>query len=266
MPAKGVSVSLSDCYAVLLGDSLLPWAAAAAVLAGVVRGMSGFGQALVFVPLVGLLYEPKFAVPLLWVTDALATPLLVRPHLGRVEWREVVPLAIGGAAMVPAGIWLLGHLDPILLRWAICSIVLLCTAGVAAGWRFPVAATRPVSLVIGGVSGLVGGVGGMAGVPLVLFWIGRNNDSGQIRSNVFIYLWLLILVSLAVGAFDGLLSAGVLLEGLVLAPCYGVAMVVGSWLFHRTHAVSLSRRDAIFRWVALGLCAASACVGLPVWG
>ena len=265
MPAKGVCVSLSTCCGVLLGDPFLPWAAAAVALAGVVRGMSGFGQALVFVPLAGLLYEPKFAVPLLWVADALLTPLLLRPHLHRVEWSEIIPLAIGGTALLPVGIWLLGHLDPISLRWAICSIVLLCTAGVAAGWRFQIAATRLVSLAIGGLSGVAGGATGMAGVPLVLFWLGRDNDTVKIRSNVFIYLWLLVLVSLAVGAGQGLLSSRVLLEGLVLAPCYAAATVAGNQLFHRTHAIAASRREAIFRRLALGLCAASACAGLPIW-
>lgn len=259
-------MSPSTCCGVLLGDPFLLWAAAAAVLAGVVRGMSGFGQALVFVPLAGLLYEPKFAVPLLWVTDALVTPLLVRPHLRRAEWPEIVPLAIGGAALLPAGIWLLDHLDPIVLRWAICSMVLLCTAGVAAGWRFQVAATPPVSLAIGGLSGLAGGATGMSGVPLVLFWLGRNNDAGQIRANVFVYLWLLVLASLAAGALQGLLSSRVMLEGLILAPCYAVATAVGNQIFHRAHAISPARREAIFRRLALGLCAASACVGLPVWG
>jgi uncharacterized protein len=266
MPAKGVFMSLSACCGVLLGDPFLPWVAAVAVLAGLVRGVSGFGQALVFVPLAGLLYQPKFAVPLLWVADALVTPLLLRPHLRRADWPEIIPLVIGGTAMLPAGIWLLNHLDPNLLRWGISSLVLLSSVAVAAGWRFQVPATWVVSLAVGGLSGLTGGATGIKGVPLVLFWLGGNNDPGRIRSNIFIYLWLLVLVSLAAGGFEGLLSSRLLLEGLVLAPCYLVAMIVGNWVFHRTQAASSPQRDAMFRRLALGLCVASACAGLPIWG
>jgi uncharacterized membrane protein YfcA len=258
-------MSLSDCCGVLLNDRFLPWAAAATMLAGLVRGATGFGQALVFVPLAGLLYEPKIAVPLLWVTDALVTPLLLRPHLRRADWSEIIPLVIGGTVMLPLGIWLLNHVDPILLRWAISSLVLLSTVAVAAGWRFRLAATYPVSLAVGGLSGLTGGATGIKGAPLVVFWLGRNNDAGQIRSNIFIYLWLTVLVSLAVGAAQGLLSSRILLEGLVLAPCYGIAMVAGNWVFHRSQDLSPIRREMIFRRLALGLCAASACAGLPIW-
>jgi uncharacterized protein len=257
---------LSDCCRTLFDDPMLPWAAAAVVLAGVVRGISGFGQALVFVPLAGLLYQPRFAVPLLWVADALVTPLLLRPHLRRAEWSEIVPLAIGGMALLPAGIWLLNHLDPKPLRWAICALVLLSTAAVAAGWRFQVAATRQWSLAVGGLSGLAGGATGMSGPPLVLFWLGRSADSTLIRSNIFVYLWMLGLVSLAVGAVQGLLPSRLLLDGLVLAPCYALATLVGNQVFHRTRGTSSQRREVLFRWLALGLCVASACVGLPIWG
>jgi len=259
-------VSPSICCRALMGDPSLPWAVAAAVLAGVVRGTSGFGQALVFVPLAGLLYPPQFAVPLLWVFDALLTPMLIRPHLRRAVWSEIVPLVIGGVALLPAGLWLLRHLDPVVLRWVICSIVLLCTVGVAAGWRVRVAATPIVSMAVGGLSGLVGGATGVKGAPLVLFWLGRKSDADQIRSNIFIYLWLTVLASLAFGAAEGLVSAPVLREGVVLAPCYALASVAGNGIFRCTHRMSPARREAIFRWLALGLCAASACAGLPVWG
>ncbi len=258
---KGVFMPFSDS----LGDPLLPWAVAAVVLAGVVRGVSGFGQGLVFIPLAGLLYQPKFAVPLLWVADALVTPLLLRPHARRAEWAEIVPLAIGGTALLPAGIWILNHLDPTMLRWVICLIVLLSTAGIAAGWRVQLKPTRLLALGVGGLSGLVGGATGMTGVPLVLFWLGRDTDAARLRSNVFIFLWLVGLVSLAAGAVQGLLGSRVLWEGLILAPCYAVATVLGNLIFHRTHGDSTLAREAMFRRLALGLCAASAVAGLPVW-
>src|SRR5487761_2330411 len=94
------------CNGAALFDLRLVWAMAAITVAGIVRGASGFGQALVFVPLAGLLYPPAVAVPLLWVADASVTPLLLRPHLPGTHWPEVLQLAIGGAAALPVGVWL----------------------------------------------------------------------------------------------------------------------------------------------------------------
>jgi len=251
--------------AALVADPRLPWAIAMIMLAGVVRGASGFGQALVFVPLAGVFYPPSVAVPLLWLADALVTPLLVRPHLRQAEWAEVLPLVIGGAVLLPVGILVLTHLDPLVLRWVICVTVLVSTLAIAAGWRFQVTATRPWAVAVGGLAGFFGGATGMSGPPLILFWLGRSAQAARIRSNIFLYLWITGLISLAVAAMKGLLPAPLLAAGLVLAPCYAAATLVGNVVFHRAGRHLADRREALFRRAALGLCAASAMLGLPIW-
>ena len=256
---------IPSCCAIAGVDPRIVGAMAAITLAGVVRGASGFGQALVFVPRAGLLYRPAVAVPMLWVVDAFATPLLLRPHLRNTDWREVLLLVLGGAAALPAGVWLLTQADPVVMRWVICTLVLLCTLAFAAGWSVQVPETAPYGLLLGGLSGLAGGATGMSGPPLILSWLGRRAAAARIRSNIFVYLWLLGFVSLGAGAANGLLTYTRLLQGLALAPCYAGAMFAGSLLFHRSGRMSLQRRERLFRRAALGLCAASACAGLPLW-
>lgn len=249
---------------VLLGDPSLPWAIAIIALAGVVRGASGFGQALVFVPLAGMFYPPSFAVPLLWLADALVTPMLLRPHLRQAEWAEVVPLLMGGAALLPVGILVLTRLDPLVLRWVICVTVLASTAAIAAGWRFRLTARRSWAVAVGGLAGFFGGATGMSGPPLILFWLGRSAHAARIRSNIFLYLWITGLISLAIAAAHGLLPLRLLADGVVLAPCYAAATMLGNRLFHHAGIHLPGHREALFRRAALGLCTASALLGLPL--
>ena len=251
--------------ALAFSDPTLPWAIAVIALAGVVRGASGFGQALVFVPLAGLFYAPRFAVPLLWLADAMVTPLLLRPHWRQAEWGEVLPLVVGGALLLPVGIVVLTRLDPTLLRWIICITVLASTAAIAVGWRFEVRETRLWAVVVGGLAGFFGGATGMSGPPLVLFWLGRSAHAARIRSNIFLYLWLTGLISLAIAAIRGLLPVHLLADGVVLAPCYAVATLLGNVAFHQAGTHFAAHREMLFRRLALGLCAAAATVGLPIW-
>lgn len=253
------------CGSTSIIDGRFAGALVAIALAGVVRGASGFGQALVFVPLAGLFYPPAAAVPMLWVVDAIGTPLLLRPHLRGTDWREVLLLVAGGAAALPAGVWLLTQLDPIVMRWVICSLVLVCTAALAFGWSVAVPETAASNVMLGILSGLGGGATGMSGPPLILTWLGRRTTAARIRSNIFVYLWLLGFASLAAGAANGLLTRVRLLEGLALAPCYAAAMFAGSFLFHHAGRLAPERREMLFRHLALWLCAASACAGLPLW-
>ena len=64
---------------------------AAAALAGLVRGFSGFGAAMVFVPIAGALYSPEQAVVLLFLTDTVVDSVVEADgKVGGLNIRNVV--------------------------------------------------------------------------------------------------------------------------------------------------------------------------------
>jgi uncharacterized membrane protein YfcA len=72
-------------------------------LAGLVRGFSGFGAALIFVPLVSALYDPRTAAGTFLLID-FAVGLAVLPTAWRVaDWREVFPIAAAAAVAAQFG-------------------------------------------------------------------------------------------------------------------------------------------------------------------
>ena len=73
---KGVTmIELPDSatFAAALAEQRLYVAMAVAALAGLVRGFSGFGAALTFIPLASMVYDPRVSIVALWVVDALGT-------------------------------------------------------------------------------------------------------------------------------------------------------------------------------------------------
>ena len=71
-------------------------------LGAVVRGFSGFGSGLIFMPVAAACLGPKPAAGVLFVIDTiLIVPFVVRA-LRIVEWREVLPMGLGAMLMVPA--------------------------------------------------------------------------------------------------------------------------------------------------------------------
>src|SRR5215510_6738863 len=81
--------------------------AVTAAVAGLVRGFSGFGSAMIFVPVASALTSPHTAVVMIFVCDTVLTVPLVIAAVRTCVWREVIPLAAGALATVPLGIWLL---------------------------------------------------------------------------------------------------------------------------------------------------------------
>jgi uncharacterized membrane protein YfcA len=108
-----------DLLSVSISMSALSALAATALVAALARGFSGFGGALIFVPLASALVGPRTAAPLLLIVDGILTLGFI-PHAWRLaNKREVGAMALGATAGVPLGTWFLTSIDPTIIRWAI---------------------------------------------------------------------------------------------------------------------------------------------------
>ena len=106
------------------------------VLSGAVRGFSGFGSALIYVPLMSALYGPQIGAASFLLID-FATGIVFSIGVWRLAvWREVIPLVV--AAVVRGTI---RHADPAIrrsgaLRWPMAALVLVIVVVLGSGWRY----------------------------------------------------------------------------------------------------------------------------------
>ncbi len=105
--------------------------AATVLVAGVARGLSGFGTGMIVAPVAGALYGPKAALAIIVIMDSLPTIPVTVPALRIATWREVLPAVIGLILLIPAGVWILTVADPLALRWLISFTILLCAVALA---------------------------------------------------------------------------------------------------------------------------------------
>lgn len=252
-----IAAALAAVHEALAQPALALLIATAAV-AGLVRGFSGFGAAMVFVPVAAAVLGPPAAIVLLLLIDGVAALPLLPRAVRLAVWREVGPLAVASWITAPLGVALLAVLDPTGLRWAICLGVLAVVVVLAGGWRWRGRPSVRLSLGVGAVSGLTGGTTGLAGPPVVLFWLSGAREAAVVRANIIIFLAALD-TALAVNlALRGLITAERLVTGAVLIPVFGAALWLGAHAFRGAD-------DRLYRRVALGLCTAAALVGLPLW-
>ncbi|MFC3675772.1 sulfite exporter TauE/SafE family protein [Ferrovibrio xuzhouensis] len=230
----------------------------AAALAGLVRGFSGFGSGMVFMPIASLLYEPRLAAVWLFVADDIAALTMLPAALRQCVWREVLPLAAGAVLAVPVGVALLVLVDADLMRWAICLVILVAVAVMASGWRYLGRLGLPATLGTGALAGLTAGAAALPGPPVVLLWLGGQGGAVTVRANLIAFFGFTAVASGISYWGGGLLTAEGLVGSLPLVPAYLLFLRFGSRLFARAS-------DRQFRLVALGLCAFAALVGLPLW-
>ena len=157
---------------------------AAVVLLGyVVLGITGFGSALVIVPLLAWRWPLTEVVPLVLLLDVPASLLLGGLNLRHVNLAELRRLLPGMVAGALAGLWLSGQLPS---RWPLLALGLYVAAVGARALRSAPPQPRPLAApwchAAGGAIGLVEMLFGTAG-PLVVAWLSRRlPDARMLRA------------------------------------------------------------------------------------
>ena len=234
------------------------WLLGAIVMAGLVRGFTGFGSAMIIMPVASSVLGPFAALTFITVVEFWG-PL---PNL-RAAWRtgdarEVGLLLAGAAITLPLGLWALSMLDPAVFGWAVSVVVLVLLVLVMTGWRYAGRLSRPSIVGVGGVGGFLGGLVGVPGPPVIMLYMASALPIAAIRANFLLYLLGIDLLMIAVFATTGLLDLPAMIVGLVCVPLYMCANVMGAWLFDPS-------AERLFRSLAYIVIALSAIVGLPVW-
>ena len=230
-----------------------------ALLAGLARGFSGFGSALIFMPLASAALGPRLAAPVLLIVDELSAIPMIPGAWRQAQRREVFILAAGALLGTPLGAWALLRLDPITVRWGMCGLVLAMLALLASGWRYHGRPRTGLSLGIGAVAGFCGGLAQMTGPPVIAYWLGGAIPAHRVRANIILFFAVSSLAVAVTYLFGGLLTG----EALLLAALVGPVFALGVWGGSRLFGLA---SEATFRRLCLALIGLSALIGLPIWG
>ena len=205
-----------------------------------VLGLTGFGSALVIVPLLAWQWPLPEVVAMTLLMDVPASAFHSGLNWRQVQWRELRRLLPGLLLGTLLGLWLMQHLQA---RWPLLVLGLYVAAVGVNALRPVVARVRePASvwaLPVGTAIGLVELIFGTAG-PLVVAWLSRRlSDVQQMRASTPMIITVAASTVLAGMAWDGQLSGTVVWQrwGILI----GVALL-GVWLGHRVaHLVPVAR-------------------------
>jgi uncharacterized membrane protein YfcA len=208
-------------------------AIAIAALAGVIRGITGFGGAMVMSPPLALLLGPLLTVPVVLLLESLAAaPMLVETRR-LVRWPVIVPIVAMAMVTLPAGTYILIHVDALTMRRVIAAVVVLFSLLLLRGWRYAGAQRASTSAGLGALAGAMVGATSMGGPPVILYLLAGPDPVEVTRANLTFFVAAISLAAVAVLALSGVLTAAGLWLALVLAPGYYIGMVAGTRLFSR---------------------------------
>jgi uncharacterized membrane protein YfcA len=240
-----------------LGWDILIWAVAVvvALIAGVVRGVVGFGYALIMISGLNVVAVPVEVVPLATILD-LAGGINMAPKVWRdVHWKGARWLGLGALIGIPLGILLLVSLNPDAMRLGISIAILLSVILIARGFAFRRVPGSPLMFATGGMAGFLSGSGGIPGPPLILLYLSSPLPMVTTRATTVAFFLLVDTVALIGMGSQDLLTTETWLRAAVLAPISFIGIAIGSWLF------TVARLEHV-KTAALWLLAVLAIVGI----
>lgn len=206
-------------------------AVAIAAVAGVVRGITGFGGAMVMAPPLAFLFGPWLAVPVALLLESLvAMPMVVQTRR-LVRLRVVGPICVAASLTVPLGVQVLVSADPQMLRRAIAAIVIVFSLLLLRGRRYSGRQRLGTSVGLGALSGAMLGATSVGAPPVILYLLSGPDPVETTRANLTLYLVISSLAGLIMLWARGVLDVPAALMALVLAPGYYGGLLLGVRLF-----------------------------------
>lgn len=203
------------------------------VLAGLLRGITGFGGSMLMMPPLSLLLGGAPAIVISLVLEVVAAVIMVPSTYRDVPFRRLALLAIPACLTVPIGSIVLTNLDPSMSRRLIGVAVVTFSLALLSGMRLskqPAQTWQSATAAMGGV--LLGATG--IGAPPVILMLLSGPDSPKVsRAILTAFVGITstfgLLATIAFSGHGALpLGFSVLLCGLYLGSTF-----VGMKTFHR---------------------------------
>ena len=237
-----------------LGPAALAWLAVACLVAGFVRGYSGFGFSALLIAASSLVTNPLNFVAVVVILETVMSLQHAKAAGPDVDWRRVGWLLGGAAIGLPIGLWVLTGVNEDTARAVISGYVLAMCGVLLAGWRLTREVAGPVNGAMGVVSGLANAPG-MGGLPIAAFFAAQPMAASVFRATLIAYFPLLDLYSAPLYWYAGLVTWDTLWAALIALP----VTLMGNWLGGR-HFFDTDPQD--FRRFAIVLLAGLAMLGL----
>lgn len=205
--------------------------AAVTFLAAFVQGVTGFGSALLAMPLLALFIDVKTASPLVALLSLAINLVLLLPARHRLPWRRITPLLAGSLAGIPGGVLFLAGADERWVRSGLGAALIISSLCLLRFGAVPFGAGKGAAFSAGVFSGLLGGAFNTSGPPVLLYTASQAWDKGETHAVLQLYFFASGLAIVSLHALSGLTTPAVLLVAAAALPF----LVAGSFIGYALH-------------------------------
>lgn len=228
---------------------------AVVTIAGLMRGITGFGGALLMAPPLSLLIGPVPTVVTALTLETAAALVMFPDALPKINKRVLFYLTLPACFTVPIGGYLLITLDPLVARKLISAVVALFSLILLGGWRYHGPHRPSTSLILGSIVGVLLGATSVGAPPVILYLLSGPDPQAVTRANLTVFVTSISVIGLVMLTVAGAFTTQLTVSAFLLCIPYVAATWLGGTLFARMSDLGVRR-------LALGFMFTMGVVGL----
>jgi uncharacterized membrane protein YfcA len=228
------------------------YAALAIFGAGIIRGYSGFGFAMVCAISLSFVFPPSQVTPVILCLDVVASSWLLSKTRKQVDWKGLKYIGFGAVFTLPLGSLAL-VLVPINSMRIFISIIIICFC-VGLLWKKKQESKSTGSMTtigVGMLSGFLTGVAGIGGPPIILFYFSSNRSVSVSRASMIAFFLVADSLAIISTAFYGLINTQTLTLSCGLVIPLMIGIWTGNFLFGKFSNEAAFRNQVILLLMAI---------------
>ncbi len=234
-----------------------PWVLTifAVLFAAFIRGVAGFGFALILAPILLHILNPTDVVVINLFLGTLSNIVVLSYSFKKVNLRRILPMIISSVFGVPIGTWIITVTSPSILKILIGGVTVFFAIPLVLGFS----KTFKQEKLFGGISGFLSGIlsssTSLGGPPVVMFMHSQNWKKDTIHPSLAAYSSFLHVWSLVAFSVSGLINAQTIINAASLAPALLTGTGLGILIFRKINA-------RYFRWFSLAIVICAGILGI----
>lgn len=209
--------------------------------ASIVRGFTGFGLALVAVPMIQFLMPVSDTAVFIAIINAIFSLLYFKRSREAIKGQPLGRMAIWTGIGVAAGTLILKFINPayIQLIWGV--LIILIVAALIRGFEFRIRSDINAMTLSGLLGGVLAGATGITGPPVAIILSSMKTPKEKFNAIISVFIFFAVTYALVFYLISGLVRAETFLLALCSVPALLAGLHMGDRLVSRISQKTFTR-------------------------
>ena len=201
------------------------------LVAGLVRGFSGFALSAMVMASGVLIIAPVQLIPICWWLEMTASLFMLRSGWKEANRKVAIGLALGSTLGVPFGLALTMAIAPEFSKLVALGVIIILAILQLSRVKMPFLSSNFWLYGSGWLAGIVTGLAGVGGMVVALYVLVQKVPPRQMRASLVLFLFLgSVTTMISLWSF-GVMDKTAVVRGLVMSFPAGFGVVIGKLLF-----------------------------------